>query len=717
MNFQTKKKPVIVLLSIVFMALYLGVSLAQIKHRADQFYSEFEEKAKADIRTQYFFTKEALETGKMELLEDQLNTAFKNGYISFYQIRYGTEILKSKARPEDKQVAEYDYPETKAPVILPNYYLATVAKGKLKATLGKNYDRSNFIKVWFEEEKGPIAIDFAFVATILVLIASYFLRDILSVLKIFGHTKKVPQRDYSKIQAKSKEADLFIRGLTSYENLVGDLTSQNTKLKNQVLPALQSEISSGKKPPYEFNCTLVRTDINNFSHIFSTHAVEPFMQSINRFFESATEIISRYNGLVHEFVGDEIIYYFKDEHTENSALAAISAVRDINKAAEAISAQTKKDFGYPFTVKSSVAYGRLRFGLQVRNYSLAGSVLIETVRILSHVSEKEENTCYYDETVELKVNSLIVSQMEQKVQLKGIPEPRQLYSYRQHRPLIHVLKNLETEQTYRQLPYYRSDNEIAATLAFLCENHENLEQQTFLQALGSFRTMTALKTLPQVKENYFHLLSQLLEARQKLSRPREAYFLSSAIKIGVNLISTDSFDQIYTRILQECLQVQDRRVVANAVDVLCALTPEASDSVIRELIKHPDNRVRANALVFEGIRELQKRDLRLLRSMLDSKNDSYQASALYALGEIAFHYKNSDAVFYNTESNLQKLVGRIGEFFTSENEMVRRQAYFAARKVKDTKLDAKIHHLFRKTKSEQVKSDIATYYREGRQAS
>src|SRR5690606_15605838 len=112
--------------------------------------------------------------------------------------------------------------------------------------------------------------------------------------------------------ATSKEAEMLVRGMAAYDARAARLESERELFRWQVLPSLRNELMSGREPPYSFACTLVRTDINNFSGIYNRHPVEEFTATINEFFTDVSHIIARYGGYVHEFVGDEVIYYFKD---------------------------------------------------------------------------------------------------------------------------------------------------------------------------------------------------------------------------------------------------------------------------------------------------------------------------------------------------------------------------------------------------------------------
>ena len=92
--------------------------------------------------------------------------------------------------------------------------------------------------------------------------------------------------------------------------------------------------------------------------------------------------------------------------------------------------------GYPFTVKSSLAHGRVRFGPLVNGFSLAGSVLIETVRILSHIVEKEGNVIYFDSSHLNWISALFTVEESLQTQLKGFHGTRTLFACRSRKTLI-----------------------------------------------------------------------------------------------------------------------------------------------------------------------------------------------------------------------------------------------------------------------------------------
>ena len=184
---------------------------------------------------------------------------------------------------------------------------------------------------------------------------------------------------------------------------------------------------------------MVRTDINNFSHIFRTYPTEEFLGTIDQFFVDCSHIISRYHGLIHEFVGDEIIFYLKDEDHLNSFTAALSCIDEINRAAEAHHASSFRRGAYPFRVKSSLAHGKIRFGPLLDGFSLAGSPLIETTRVLCAVQEKNENTVHFDSPILCMFTRGVEWAEAFTVALKGLEGERRFLRYLAHAKLSFVL--------------------------------------------------------------------------------------------------------------------------------------------------------------------------------------------------------------------------------------------------------------------------------------
>lgn len=679
------KKPLLLILAVSILAAFSVYNyIGQINVWKDSFALHVLQREKH--LEAYLEMSEALaKAGHYDDISHRLERARKERFIDFYILQYKGEPVFWG--PNDRLDAlNIGYVRLNEPVIEEKFTLYSLPLDDdhvLTAGIYKNVDA--YLDLSLKEFRATMLEELLFFSGIALAVFAYYIRDILAILRQFRSGKA---RDYSRIKAKSRESDMILSGLAGYEQAVHSLILQNETLGNQVLPSLKKEILSGKKPPYDFACTLVRTDINNFSQIFHTHDVSVFMGEINEFFKEVSHAVARYKGMVHEFVGDEVIFYFKDEDHPNSFATAVSAVRDINSVAERFHRRTLRAHGYPFTVKSSLAHGTMRFGPLVNGFSLAGSILIETVRILSQVVEKDGNVVYFESAHLSKAEDILDVQAAGEVKLKGFTGKKTLYCYRSHKPLHLILENL-TEENVDQLTYYRNDSDLAETLRFFKGAYASISLPVLLRAIQVLRSFVVTQSdgspaleliewLETMKKSLTHSSASRVEKR--VTR-----LISAASMLFINLVPRDVFSNELDARLSKFMKMNDKRIVANVLEVLTHFKSETEPEFLKSLIDHENNRVAANALVHEGQRSLDPAIIKYLAKMLSSKDDSTVASGLYVLGELAGYHRKRDIVYYSTQLEFLRLVRDLPGFVNiNHGQVVRRQALIAAKKADDT---------------------------------
>jgi len=165
--------------------------------------------------------------------------------------------------------------------------------------------------------------------------------------------------------------------------------------------------------------------------------------------------------------------------------------------------------------------------------------------------------------------------------------------------------------------------------------------------------------------------------------------LASALRLIENLVPEDGAAKPFEELLQRASRLEDRRVVANALDVLKKFQPSERNWA-KNLAQHADNRISANAIVYEGLREITPFVVKKLRRMLHAKDPLHVSSAAYAVGEIASHHKLRDAVYFKTQIAFQRLVTDLIGLVFDDDSRVRRQAIIAIQKIDDLELIASI---------------------------
>jgi hypothetical protein len=645
-------------------------------------------------------------TDSFDELKKLLEARRKTQAIHFWAIFHESELHEKDPGFQDFDNLQFRLDDHLAIQAMADHVYTTNDLGDgFVLLVGIRFDLALHFKKQFDAKKGVFLKLYLFLGLAVFATFVYFFRDIMRSVR------RLNQRGRRSFGAgtRSKEAEMITRGLAAYESHASRLAEERDLLKWQVLPSLRTELQSGREPPYDFLCTLVRTDINNFSKIYNEFPVDEFTSTINDFFTDVSHVVSRYGGLIHEFIGDEVIFYFKDEDVGNSAAIALSAIRDINEIAAGYNKKMLAERGYAFTVKSTFAHGSIRFRRFVNGFNLAGATLIETVRILSQVVEKSGNVVVFAERHLPETEGLSISSEYAKVSLKGFSHEMTLVQYMQHRP-VSAFMDGRGSPGLDQAFYYRSDADLEFFLEWIREHATGQDAGPVLQLIGILRKFTVTKT----GERVISALAGLLEHLDTLfvePNPRELEesllrIYSSAIRLIENLVPEESYDERFEHLLLQATQSDDRRVVANALDVLTRFQREGDGEFVDKLLKHEDNRVAANALVHEGQRDLSGLVLRRLRRMLDTGKPTYVSSALYAMGELAVFHKTRDPVYFSTQLQFLSLIHRAPEFLLHENAMIRRQALLAAKKSGEAEVLSAIREMARGEISESLKLEM-----------
>ncbi|MEK7355507.1 MAG: hypothetical protein AAB250_03615, partial [Bdellovibrionota bacterium] len=339
--------------------------------------------------------------------------------------------------------------------------------------------------------------------------------------------------------------------------------------------------------------------------------------------------------------------------------------------AEALDRQVHSENGYHFRIKCSAAHGKLRFGRQVTGHSLAGAILIDTVRILAQIEEKDRNTIFFDDSVVSRTISLVRSSVAKEVVLKGSSRPRILHQYLGFESLSNVLA---ARERFKAVGFFRDDDDLVSVMTYLSSPH--LDRVDFLAVVGELRELRIHRSNPTLAKAYQRLLESLFGPLDE-DRARK---LSATLALAKNLLTPDVFESTLRPLVEACLDVPERRVIANAIEAFSFFESISEDEVLAELMRSKDNRIAANAIVREGMRELSKDVVKTASGMLRANEPLHIASGLYAIGELAAYHRVKNPIYLETHASFSRLVSEIVVHIDHPDPMVRRQAEIAARK-------------------------------------
>lgn len=495
-------------------------------------------------------------------------------------------------------------------------------------------------------------------------------RDLMKLKTEIQKTGRFPTGT-SKRSGISSEAEAIFASFRGYANSEKLARDKNAVLQTQILPALQREIFSGQTPPYTFDCTLVRTDINGFSQIFNSDYRERFAEHINTFFMGLTEIASRYDGLIYEFVGDEAIYYFKDkpgQSKRDSVARSIDAIRDIHTLAQEINSRTQLE-GHRFTVKSALAHGTLRFARLVDGLSLSGGVLIETVRILSVVTDKSENLLYMAARHQADLDQSAKFELVGDFSLKGYSESVTLLRLAGMTSLQQHLTGAPNSG-FQFVSRFRNDHSLETLIGTAASAGNAWSVKNHLALIEALRPLAVFRSR--------HTLAPSLNKWLELSAERakeDSDFVkvtSAIVMLYPSLIPKAALTDETILRLEALLDCKDERTIANTIDVLTKYSVTPIMRPMRDLTISENNRVAANALIHEGSQALDSFTLQELEKMIFSRStdEGRKASGLYAMGEIGRLLKAKDPVYYSTRVEFHRLIERASALSNHSNSSI-----------------------------------------------
>jgi hypothetical protein len=238
----------------------------------------------------------------------------------------------------------------------------------------------------------------------------------------------------------------------------------------------------------------------------------------------------------------------------------------------------------------------------------------------------------------------------------------------------------------KQLAYFRGDEELTQLLTSLGRN-EDWEMEAFLAVIAGLKEFRAVGAGPSLVEAYRSLLRQEIVAKN-------SYRLSSVLGLAPYLLSAEQVDLDLERLFLHALAVSDRRVKSNGIEVFIRLFPEREFPELRAHLRDLDNRVSANALVKAALERFDDKVIRKIEERVRSGSVAHVASALYALGEIAAHYRRHDPHYLRSKVQFLQLFEEVPAWVQHPNPMVRRQALWAGRKLGSKELDERLRILF-----------------------
>ncbi len=422
--------------------------------------------------------------GGLDATQRYLEREQKSGFLHFFRIMpTGQEPIDVALDPSELKNVPRD---CTGEGIAPQDELQTgftCPNGNL-VVVGFRASKDRYGQLYFKEALPQLALDIGVTVALLLLLLHFGMKDVALIKR---RVQTVAQKRGDRQGILFHESRHLVSSFSSYESSITSLQRENQLLRSQILPSVRGLLSRGKKLPYTFQATMVRTDINGYSTIFAGEQRDQFLEYVDEFFRRISAIISRYNGYPHQLLGDEMLYYFEHSDSSNSARMAIAALEEIAGVVTDIHARSFQQ-GVPFQVKSSLAMSPLRVAPFMNVISLAGQNLIESVRVLSQAPKRDDFSVVYGEEIHAQLRGKVSDVDLGDFELKGIGRQR-LFRVTRVPALAEVLVAPAGSEV--SLQYYRSDGHIVTLLrhvsATLTADEENPSAAIIKHILSIFK--------------------------------------------------------------------------------------------------------------------------------------------------------------------------------------------------------------------------------------
>ncbi len=621
-----------------------------------------------------------------------LQRAHESKDIDFYVVQKNGEVIQSVNTGPLTEGQRQTLNHLNEVQIFETLTVATTQAGDVVVSAGFNRNWPEFRKrALFSVLEGAV-VELAFIVALVAGLLIFFARDIMRLVKRL----ELGVNQYVDVKPVSRESDRIIKTLRNLEDRVVQMESSQQHFKNQLFSAITHELNSKKTPPYDFACTMARVDLNGFSELNRTMDPAHFRKVVDHLFVECMALVNRYGGFMSEYLGDEIIFYFKDQQWERSSLVAVGCITQMHKVARAVSEQYVSILPFALKFKSALSHGNLAVRKGARELEISGFPFIESVRILKEVKERDDFIIVTSPEVAHRLESYVPAASYTIADLKGIGS-MEIFKLDLACDLHSVLES----GRYEGLDRFRDTESLVYMVQWI--NKRLIQDDTFL----FLKLRPLLTILMSIVVRPFSEQKLEMEAAKALDTitkkdPSNAVTSTFLSFIG-RLVSPDVVSPALRALLSDVSRNSNPRVQANAIEAMGRLSL-SQDIFPPGATEH--NRVVANYMIATGTREFTKDLAQRLGGMLVSKSENVRASALYALGEIVEFHLKRNPVHFRSSQIFQKSMKEALRSLYDDNEMVRRQTLRMAAKIDDPTVSSEIER-FRRELVDKALSDKA----------
>lgn len=188
---------------------------------------------------------------------------------------------------------------------------------------------------------------------------------------------------------------------------------------NKALRQKEEDIRKGEM----LEAALLFCDIRRFTTIAERLTPTEVVQFLNVYYSSMNEVIKKHNGVINQFVGDEIFVSFGAPlPIPDPEMSAVRCAIDMIQKLDEISAKLKKTIGEKIVIGIGIHYGSIvagNLGSEDRlSYSITGDA-VNTAKRIESLTRGLPNTILISQQIYHRAKDLVSTKPLGEVQMKG----------------------------------------------------------------------------------------------------------------------------------------------------------------------------------------------------------------------------------------------------------------------------------------------------------
>ncbi|KYG69044.1 hypothetical protein AZI87_07415 [Bdellovibrio bacteriovorus] len=646
--FGKNKKSILFLLVFSFWVFYVGLTGYQFFTQASKLADREIENRRENLDYILQSSIGALVQERPESLQDRLSRARKLHLIDFYILQNADEVVFFENNTGNVDDLNHNYKRFNEFITSDDLTFKTIKVMDFKLTAGTFSGKAEIIWETLMIMLPLFGKDIAIVTIMLGLIGFLLLKDIIQLSKTLAGRSR---GEIAEIKTTSKEAETIVQASMGLEGERVRLEKLSEVYSETVGPAILHELKSGKEAPYNFEATMCRVDLNGYTQMFLEKDNTYLITILNQYFARAREVIQRYDGLIYQFVGDEIVFHFKDDMAPGLSTESLAAacIRDLFYEATVIENGLPEEANHYFKLKGSFAHGLMRFIKLDEGHALSGLPLIESVRLLSLVDDKSHQVLTFFQDASQDTEGLLFVFDRKVNQLKGFKEESMICRARDFNSIEWIFES----SMWDRLSYFRADAHMLFTLKklrLMAITRRDDDLVKILHALRFHKFETTMEEISKEAETTFH--SFFTGEQEKLLSTK---VLSAYVSLIGRIIPKEHWTKTLEDQLAKLLDHDDYRVQANTIVVLGKYGYPARK--IWENMFSKNNRVAADTIVEVAKQQLNADVWDALHRLLSSTQASHRSSGDFALESILKYYGELDPVYLKTNPFLIKMQG------------------------------------------------------------